>query len=241
MSSVKGCKRCSYKTIYHIDYEISAEEQMVYYTTDRVCSKCNYNPESKRKYDIFDKEYCVIPLNKVTNDMNVDLSKIVHEHNHNKYRRTEYKTEYYKDICIKLTLINYYKCDFCGKWIDDYTETEEITEYEKIYDKIEYEIDYLKSAKQQKIYYKEIKSCSKTELVLPICENKIARLNNYPSDMNVDLSKIIHEHNHNNYYIKDKPEYDIYNDKCIKLTLIKYYKCDFCDKKMCKYTEKKRI
>lgn len=239
MSNVKGCKRCSYKTIYNVDYERSAREQMIYYTTDKVCSKCNYNPESKRKYDIFDVEYCVIPLDKVTDDMNVDLSKIIHEHNHNKFDYIYYKPEYDKDICIKLTLIKHYKCDFCGKWIDDYTEIEEITEYEKIYNKIEYEIDYLKSAKQQKICYKEIKSCSETKNVSPIYENKVAKINNYPSDMNVDLSRIVHKHNCNIHYIKDKTEYD--KNICIKLTLIKYYECDFCNKKMRKYTETKEF
>ena len=232
MSSVKGCKRCSYKTIYNIDYELSAEEQMVYYTTDKVCSKCNYNPESKRKYDIFDKEYCVIPLDKVTDDMNVDLSKIIHEHNHNKYRYTEYKTEYDKDICIKLILIKYYECETFSPLDEEELEKEEFKEYKDIYDKIEYEIDYKISTQKQKICYKEIKTCSKSKRIKPRYEYKEIELNNYPNDINVDLTKItIHKHNHDKVDYYKVPQYN-YGGKCIELILYTYYYCSICDKEM---------
>lgn len=240
MSKIKGCKRCKYdKTIYHIDYEKSAQEQMIYFTTDIVCSKCNYNPKSKRKhyYPVY-RDYCKIPLDKVTDDMNVDLTKIIHEHNHNKSYGHAYEDYIYDNEhnCIETVLIKRYECDFCGK-LSDYRET--ITICKHIYNNIKHEIDYKKSAQEQKIYYKEIKTCSECNYN-NISEVKIAKLDNYPSDMNVDLSKIIHKHNHNKIdYIKDKTKY--YKDICIKLTLIIHYKCDFCDKQMNKYTEIKEF
>ena len=124
MSNVKGCKRCKYdKTIYHINYSRSAQEQMIYYTTDIVCSKCNYKPKPKRKPYMYYMEEYKIPLDRVTDDMNVDLTKIIHEHNHNKSYGNDYEDYIYDNDhnCIETVLIKRYKCDFCGK-LSDYSE-----------------------------------------------------------------------------------------------------------------------
>lgn len=122
MSSVKGCKRCKYdKTINEIDYSKSAQKQKICYNKIKVCSKCNYiSPYDNYKY----KE---VSLNNYPKDMNVNLSKIIHEHDHNNIYNFKYdKIEYDKEgNCIKLILIKYYKCNFCGKKMDEYTEIEE--------------------------------------------------------------------------------------------------------------------
>ena len=231
MSSVKGCKRCSYKTIYHVDYERSALEQKIYYTSDKVCRKCNYNPRYKyhfvcRTYRIYE-----MPLDKVTDDMNIDLSRIVHKHNHNKLCSSSQAYKYDNERnCIETVLIKRYECDFCGK-LSDYIETISICKH--IYDKIEYEIDYKKSAQEQKICYNKIKTCSKCNYV-DINYSKTAELDNYPSDMNVDLSKIIHEHNHNKFSHIEKDKCD--NLETHESVLIKRYECDFCGK-LSDYTE----
>ena len=225
MSKIKGCKRCKYdKTIYDIDYQESAMHQVICYKEIKVCSKCNYIRPSKNFI------YNEAALDNYPKDMNVDLSKIIHEHNHNIQYTKEYTKYNKKGICIKLTLIKYYKCDFCNKKMNKFTEINKFTEFKDIYDKIEYKIDYEKSAQEQKIYYTIIKSCSESKQVEPIYENKIVELNNYPSYINADLSKIIHEHNHNEFhFVEEKPTYDLRNN-CIELILINHYKCDFCDK-----------
>lgn len=232
MSKIKGCKRCRYdKTIYDIDYIESTQKQKICYKEAKVCSKCNYiSPYEK----ILKRE---ADIDNYPSDMIVDLSKIIHkhQHNHNKFDHIKDKIQYNnRGKCTKLTLIKCYRCDICNNPVD-YREIEEITEYEKIYDKSEYEIDYKTSARKQKIYYTEIKTCSKSKRITPRKEYKIAELDNYPKDMIVDLSKIIHEHNHNKFsHIRDKAEYN--NDICTKLTLIKCYRCDICDK-IVDYTE----
>lgn len=234
MSKIKGCKRCKYETIYHVDYEKSYREQKIYYTTDKVCCKCNYNPKYRytcRTYKIHE-----MPLDKVTDDMNIDLSRIIHKHNHNKLYSSSQTYKYDNEHNrVETVLVNHYKCDFCGK-ISDYTET--ITLCKHIYDKIEYIIDYEKSAKEQKIYYTEIKTCIKcnfTDSNYHGDVDKCAELNNYPSDMNVDLSKIVHEHNHNKFdHIEHKDSYNSLGK--YEPVLIKHYKCDFCGK-LSDYTE----
>lgn len=230
MSSVKGCKRCSYKTVYHVDYRKSAQEQMLYYTIDKVCSKCNYNPKYRytcRTYKIYE-----MPLDKVTDDMNIDLTKIIHEHKRGKCHIDNYNNYDDEGNIIEKGLIKHYKCNFCGKWINEFTETISICKH--IYNNINYEIDYKISAQEQKIYYKEIRKCSKCKYK-NISKFKTAELDNYPNDMNVDLSKIIHEHNHNKFdYVEEKCKYNNLG-KCLPI-LIKHYKCDFCDK-LSDYTE----
>lgn len=207
MSTVKGCKRCKYdKSEYEIYYRESAQKQKICYKETKVCSKCNYiSPYEK----IIKKE---AELDNYPSDMNVDLSKIVHEHNHNKFSHIRDKTEYNKGICTKLTLTKYYKCDICDK-IVDYTEIEEFKEYKDIYDKTEYIIDYKTSAQKQKIYYKEITKCSKSKHVYQKCKSKIAELDNYPKDMIVDLSKIIPNNKKEDKVIEEKQ-----NKSCNKET-----------------------
>lgn len=79
MSTIKKCKRCVYnKEVYKIDYWISAQEQKIYYSRVKVCKNCNY---IKPKQDF---NYTEAELDNYPSDMNVDLSKIIHEHNHNK-------------------------------------------------------------------------------------------------------------------------------------------------------------
>lgn len=224
MSKIKGCDRCRYKIIYHIDYRKSAQEQKIYYTTDKVCSKCNYI-KCKSKY----KE---ASLDNYPSDMNVDLSKIIHEHNHNKYCGYQH----YKDIydndhnCIKSVLIKTYACDFCNKMFEC---TEIICEH--IYDEIKYEIDYQKSARNKKIYYSEDKLCSKCKYRK--LNYREAELDNYPKDMNVDLTKIIHKCNYDKVDYYKVPQYD-YEGKCIELILYTYNYCSICDKEM---SDKKEI
>ena len=207
MSTVKGCKRCKYdKSEYEIYYRESAQKQKICYKETKVCSKCNYiSPYEK----IIKKE---VELDNYPSDMNVDLSKIVHEHNHNKFSHIRDKAEYNNDICTKLTLIKFYKCDICDK-IVDYTEIEEFKEYKDIYDKTEYIIDYKTSAQKQKIYYKEIIKCSKSKHVYQKCKSKIAELDNYPKDMIVDLSKIIPNNKKEDKVIEEKQ-----NKSCDKET-----------------------
>ena len=222
------CKHVYNNIKYEIDYNESSKKQKIYYKEIKTCSECNYNNISEIK---------IAKLDNYPGDMNVDLSKIIHKHNHNKIDYIEDKTKYYKDICIILTLIIHYKCDFCDKQMNKYTEIKEFKEYNDIYDKTEYIIDYKKSAQEQKIYYTEIKLCSKSKRVFPKEYYKEVSINNYPRDMVVDLSKIVHKHNHNKIdYKEDKVEYDE-KDNCIKLVLFKYCKCDFCDKIMNEYTE----
>lgn len=104
------------------------------------------------------------------------------------------------------------------------------------YNKNIYEIDYNKSAQEQKIYCVKFKVCKICDYIRPEKygkrnpRNMCYEINKYPDDLNVDLSKIIHIHNHNKYrddeikYIHDN------NNKLIKINLIKRYKCDICDK-----------
>ena len=82
MSKIKGCKRCRYdKTIYDIDYTESTQKQKICYKETKVCSKCNYiSPYEK----ILKRE---ADIDNYPSDMIVDLSKIIHkhQHNHNKF------------------------------------------------------------------------------------------------------------------------------------------------------------
>lgn len=220
MSNVKGCDRCKYNKIeYEIDYKKSAQEQKIYYKEIRICSKCNYiNPKSK---------YKEAELDNYPNDMKIDLSKIIHDHNHNKYDYEDGTINYRDDKgnCIKTHSIIHYKCDFCDKK-SDYTYTydcEHIFNYK-------YVIDYNLSAQDQKIRYQYSQTCNKCKYSEYHTAFISAELDDYPSDMKVDLSKIIHEHNHNKlHYVEEEPTYDK-RGNCIKLVLINHYMCDFCGK-----------
>lgn len=221
MSSIKGCKRCRYNKIeYEIDYNKSAQEQKIYYKEMKICGKCNYiNPKIKHKE---------AELDNYPSDMNVDLSKIIHEHNHNKFDREEESIMHYdkEGKCIKSTLMKYYKCDFCDK-PSDYKY---FYECEHTLNIIKYYVDYEWSVQEQKVCYRYSEKCSKCNHYDYHTAIVFAELDNYPKDIDVDLSKIIHEHNHNKiHYVEEKPTYDKQGN-CIELVLINHYKCDFCDK-----------
>lgn len=113
MSTTKKCKRCIYdKVIYKVDYEFSARRQLIFYYEIKICSKCNHY--SRDSYNLKRAE-----LDNYPSCLNVDLSKIVHEHNHNKLGRVEEFPRYNEyGYCIELFSINHYKCDFCDKESD---------------------------------------------------------------------------------------------------------------------------
>ena len=109
------------------------------------------------------------------------------------------------------------------------------------YNKYISEINYEKSAQDQKIYYETKKVCCRCENVYPYTNHKfphyVFELDNYPKDViDVDLSRIIHIHNHKEFSgTEEEPKYDE-KGKCIELTIVNRYKCDFC-KKLSDYTE----
>ena len=207
MSTIKKCKRCVYnKEVYKIDYRISAQEQKIYYSRVKVCKNCNY---IKPKQDF---EYIKAELDNYPSDMNVDLSKIIHEHNHNKigdnYGDLEIKKIYDNNKLIKLILINHCRCDFCNKKMNYYIIKEE------------YELNKLNG------------DMIKIKNIL----NKIPK---NAINCNINNSEIEHIHNHNKFdYAETQDKIFNNNDKLIKLILINHYQCDFCNKKM-DYTEKK--
>lgn len=110
--SHKSCKRCSYKDLVRdIDYEESAQEQKLVWKEYHRCIRCKY-PKGNvtcHKCDLNDiPEYF----------KDVDLTKIVHEHNdditreHDVYENPEYDEE---GNCVKITRIEYRYCSFCNK------------------------------------------------------------------------------------------------------------------------------
>lgn len=118
----KVCPRCTYsKVISGVDYKKSAQNQKIYFRTFKVCCRCNYI----RPYE-YAFPYCVFELDNYPKELiDVDLTKIIHIHNHNEFSGTEDIAKYDdKGKCIELTIVNRYKCDFCGK-LSDYTEIKE--------------------------------------------------------------------------------------------------------------------
>lgn len=93
-------------------------------------------------------------------------------------------------------------------------------------------IDYVKSAKYQKIYWEENMCCAKCGYENPRSRriHKECELNECPDYVHPELTRIIHECNSNKL---DGITYsETYDDKgnCIKLRETKTYKCDLCEK-----------
>ena len=110
--SHKGCKRCSYKDLVRIiDYKKSAQEQKLVWKEYHCCIRCKYSKD--------DITYHECNLNDIPACFkDVDLTKIVHEHDDNAtneyydYKNPEYDKE---GNCFKIIKIEYRHCSFCDK------------------------------------------------------------------------------------------------------------------------------
>lgn len=148
----KGCPRCTYnKFISAVDYRKSARKQKIYYKTYKVCCRCNYPHPYSYKFPCYVFELDDYPKELI----NVDLSRIIHDHDHNLVDYIEEKPRYGKQgKCIELVLIRHYKCSFCEKK----------SEYTEICDK--YDLNNpCKRMKELTEEYEKIKSESETKRI----------------------------------------------------------------------------
>lgn len=119
--SVHKCKRCKYtKYDYNINYELSARNQKVCWIETKLCERCNYEKPGYR-------EHHECSLNEIPEYLNVDLTRIVHECNHESFDGITYEPTFDDDgNCVKLMEIRHFRCSYCGKR-SDYKLKEEFT------------------------------------------------------------------------------------------------------------------
>ena len=103
------CRRCTYsKYIYVIDLKHSRQEQKLYLNRIPMCKRCGFKNLKKQKHLIYNFD------NSNISKIKIDLSKIKHEHNHNKIiKRNELDTN--NLLCYHYT--NEY-CDVCDKHME---------------------------------------------------------------------------------------------------------------------------
>lgn len=103
--------RHSYKSIKReIDYCLSAQRQKLIWTEEECCRFCGHVKK-------FSKHYHSCELNNIPSFFDdVDLSRIIHEHDDKTIGQYHYKDPVYDEEgnCIKATRVDTYNCKICG-------------------------------------------------------------------------------------------------------------------------------
>lgn len=123
MSDTKQkCKRCKYTKInYIINYRLSAQYQKAYWIETKSCERCNHE-----KPGYLEKHEC--SLNEIPGYLNVDLTRIIHECNHDSLDKITYEEPTFDEEgnCVKLMEVKHFQCSYCDK-PSDYKLEQEFT------------------------------------------------------------------------------------------------------------------